>query len=110
MNPITQRHRMWARTSGPDRQAQRPAHHYRQRQRHRTRTALAGAGILGTAAITAVLPGSSLPASAAPPSARGAAGQHRDLRWRPRDRSRQRRRRNPLGNALRDADPHPASR
>lgn len=71
MNPITRRHRMWALTArpglpGPDRQAERPAHHYRQRQRHRTRTALAGAGILGTAAITAVLPGRSLPASAAP--------------------------------------------
>jgi hypothetical protein len=46
MNPITQRHRMWARTSGPDRQAERPAHHRRQRQKHRTRTALAGARIL----------------------------------------------------------------
>ena len=32
MNPITQRHRMWARASSPDRQAQRPAHHRRQRQ------------------------------------------------------------------------------
>jgi hypothetical protein len=66
MNPITRRHRMWARTSGPDRQAERPAHHRGQRQRHRTRTALAGAGIPGTAAINAVLPGGSLPASAAP--------------------------------------------
>ena len=32
MNPITQRHRKWARTPGPDRKAERPAHHHRPRQ------------------------------------------------------------------------------
>ena len=93
MNPITRRHRMRARTSGPA--ARRNARRFTAgRARHRTRTALAGVGILGTAAITAVLPGSSSPASAPARSARGAAGQHRDLRRRPRDRSRPRRCRN----------------
>jgi len=75
MNPITQHYAASARAPGPGRPAALPAIRPRRRLRGRTRTAAAGAGILGAAAVAAVLFGSSLTASAAPAqSALGAAG------------------------------------
>ncbi len=68
MNPIIQHH-----------PAAPPARRPRLRRRGRARTVSARAGILGTAAIAAVLAGSSVPASAAPAHpARGAAGSPAD--------------------------------
>ena len=79
MNPITQRNPAAARTPGPGRQAERPARRQRLRLRGRARTASARAGILGAAAIAAVLFGSALTASAAPAqSARDVAGSATD--------------------------------
>ncbi len=78
MNPIIQDHPATARTPGPGRQAERTTRR-RLRLRGRAHTASARAGILGTAAIAAVLFGSSLTASAAPAHpARGAAGSPAD--------------------------------
>jgi len=74
MNPTTQHHPASARTPAPGRQTVAPAHHVR-RIAGRAHTAPARAGIVGAAAIAAVLLGSSLTASAAPAqAARGAAG------------------------------------
>ena len=74
MNPTTQHHPARTRTSAPRRQTVAPAHHVR-RIAGRAHTASARAGIVGAAAIAAVLLGSSLTASAAPAqAARGAAG------------------------------------
>ncbi len=78
MNPIIQHHPATARTPGPGRHAERTTRP-RLRLRGRARTASARAGILGTAAIAAVLFAGALTASAAPAeSARGAAGSPSD--------------------------------
>jgi hypothetical protein len=75
MNPITQHHPASARKAG---QAGR-APHRRWLRGQRMPSRAAGAGILGTAAITAVLLGSSLTASATPAQhARGAVGSPAD--------------------------------
>ena len=76
MNPITQHHPPSAQARRAGRQAPAPAHHRRLRLRGRAHAASAGAGLLGAAAIAAILLASSLPASAtqAPHSARTAAG------------------------------------
>ena len=73
MKSITQHHAS-ARTPGPGHPAIHPARRQRLRLRGRAHAASAGAGLLGAAAIAAVLLASSLPASAtqAPPSARTA--------------------------------------
>lgn len=79
MNPITQHHPATARTPGPGRWAIHPARRQRLRRRGRARTASARAGILGAAAIAAVLFAGALTASAASAqSARGAAGSPSD--------------------------------
>jgi hypothetical protein len=74
MNPITQHNPAAARTAGPGGQTGR-APHRRWLSRPRVPSRAAGLGILGAAAMAAVLLGTSLTASAAPAqSARGAAG------------------------------------
>jgi hypothetical protein len=75
MNPITQHHPAAARTASPGGQSGR-ARHRRRPGRQRVPSGAAGAAILGVAAITAALFGSSVPASAtlAPASPSGAAG------------------------------------
>ena len=78
MKSITQHHAS-VRTPGPGRPAIHPARRQRLRLTGRTHTASARAGILGAAAIAAVLFAGSLTASAAPAqSARGAAGSPAD--------------------------------
>jgi hypothetical protein len=78
MNPITQHHPAAARTADPGGQTGR-APHRRWLTRPRLPSRAAGLGILGAAAIAAVLFGTSLTASAAPvQSARGAAGSPAD--------------------------------
>ena len=73
MKSITQHHASVP-APGPGRPAIHPARRQRLRRRGRAHAASAGAGLLGAAAIAAVLLASSLPASAtqAPPSARTA--------------------------------------
>ena len=67
MNPITQHDPAGTRTPGPGRQTAPPAHHDRRRRRHRAHTTSATAGILGAAAIAAVLLGNAAPAFATMP-------------------------------------------
>ena len=78
MNPITQHNPAAARTADAGGQTGR-APHRRWLSRPRVPSRAAGLGILGAAAMAAVLFGTSLTASAAPAqSARGAAGSATD--------------------------------